>query len=315
MNCRPVFLLSIIVIITLGISGCAQTPIQPSASGRITYKVADGSISYAQRPDPQYTKELINETVNASIYRIVCKSRSGAIYGLISIPDICTETDRCPGFVLLPAQSITKEIEQRFLGNALNDMGFVTLAIDQRGHGETKAVVMSTQEDFSAYLDGRETSHSMMVYDALAAYDILAGIDETDVGKIYMAGESMGGRFAIIAASIEPGIQGLLLVSTAGYGLQESEMPEATEFMRYIDPDNYINSISPRKIAMIHGTLDWVMSPDIAKRTFEFANEPKRFTLVDAKFHGYYNIQDITGPEANMFETVVENDIEWLTEN
>ena len=299
---HSIVILASIVLIMLA-SGCAQQP----ATGNVAYPaytVADGKISYADRPTPEYTKSFFNETLHATIHRIAYRSRGAAIYGLLAVPK--TGNNR-PAFVLLPAQGIKKEVEQQWLGDKLNSMGFITLSLDQRGHGETTAQPVSMQEDFKTYAQGGETVQSKMVYDALAAYDILKSMPEVDPFEIYMAGESMGGRHAVIAASVEPGIAGLLLISTAGYGLPESGFENLQEFQRFTDPDSYVDRISPRKILMIHSPQDWIIPIESARNTFSLAREPKRFITVDERFHGYYNVIGFDLPE------ILEDNInEWL---
>jgi len=302
MKTRPTMVFAAVVLAVAMVSGCTQQPV----TGQAVYSVA-GGVSYTDRPDPVYTSEFFNETSHATIQKVVYKSRLAAIYGLLAIPK---DGNNHPAFVLLPAQSITKEVEQMWLGNKLNEMGFATLALDQRTMGETGGYAPTMQEDFNSYINGEETAQSMMVYDALAAYDILRSLPEIDPLSIYMEGESMGGRYAIIAAAIEPNIRGLLLISTAGYGLPEGESPEATEFLRYVDPDNYIGKVRPRKTLMIHGTQDRVIPPEPAKNTFELANEPKKFIEVDERFHGYYNVLG-----NSTLPTILEDNVMgWLVE-
>ena|GEM_PF-2023182 len=272
------------LIMVLAASGCLQNSIYPVPGA-----------DYASRPDPYYTIDDFNTTEYAEVYKVAYQSRGATIYGLLSVPHSCKEDRPCDAFVLLPADSITKESEQKWLGNKLNSMGFITLAIDQRGIGETGGSVPSLKENFATWAAGRETTQSMMVYDALAAYDLLLSRPETK--GVYLEGESMGGRQAIIAGAIERGVKGLLLISTSGYGLPETPYQNMTDFLAYIDPDSYIGEISPRKILMIHGTGDWVISPEVAKRTYGFAKPPKKFILVEGKFHGYYHVTNTTLPQ------------------
>jgi fermentation-respiration switch protein FrsA (DUF1100 family) len=185
---------------------------------------------------------------------------------------------------------MTKEGEQRSLGNALNDLGFVTLTLDQRGHGETLVsggVLLSFEEDFLYYSRGEEATHHMAVYDGLRAFDLLYQLPGIDRSRIYAAGESMGGNYAMVAAGIEPGIDGLMLISSAGYRFYPQNNPNFAGYLTSISGLTYIHDISPRPVLMIHSTEDEVVPISDAQQTFGLAREPKEFLTFDGDFHSY----------------------------
>ncbi len=243
----------------------------------------DGLISYKNRLPPKYTETIIRE--NPRVYKIVYESKDANIYALLTLP----KEGRNPVFIILPAASITKEIEQNYLGNDLNKLGFATFIIDQRGYGETDGYVPPIDEDIQLYLKGEEPFQYKMVYDALAAYDLLRTRDDIDPERIYIAGESMGGRYAIIAAAIEPGIKGVLAVSTSGYDIGGYKNEDFYPYLYSINPDNYISLISPRPIVMVHSKDDPVISFGMAEYTFSLAKEPKKFINVSGG-HGSESI-------------------------
>ncbi len=283
----------LIILLAVLISGCTQTGRAP-AWPQETYSVSPGGIlSYENRPPLEYREMPYNETGNAVIKRVIFSSHGQDIYSLLAIPK---RGEKLPAFVLLPAQSVTKEGEQRYLAGALNALGFITISLDQRGTGETGGSVPGMQQDFQAFANGGEPVQHKMVYDALRAYDLLKTLPRADGSRIYIAGESMGGRFAVIAGATEPGISGLLLISTSGYGLPFQGDPEAYRFMKSIDPDNYMGRISPRKTLMMHSKQDPVIPLESAQRTFSLGGEPKKLLALDMGFHGYYN-REIPFPE------------------
>ena len=298
MKMLGMILILIAFCLVISISGCTQQG---------GYAVAKGTVSYYNRPAPEYAQARFNETPYAAVYKISYRSRDAAIYGLLAVPKSCSESSKCGAFVLLPAATVSKESEQKWLANKLNSLGFATLAIDQRGIGETGGYVPDLKEDFQTWASGGETAQSKMVYDCLAAFDILASRPEVDGDRIFAAGSSMGGRFAILAAYIEPKIKALLLVSTSGYGLPQTPYQNMTEFLAYIDPDSYIGKLAGRKILMIHAAQDQVISLSSGQRTFGFAQEPKKFVAVDATFHGYYHLDGTPVPG------IVDENIGWLT--
>ena len=163
--------------------------------------------------------------------------------------------------------------------------------MDPRGSGETVDRVTSFEEDFVTFSNKQEPFQHKMVYDVVRAFDFLKTQPEIDPEKIYVSGESMGGRLAIIAAAIEPGIKKVLAISTSGYKFPKQQTEAANIFLGSFDPDLYASQISPRTILMIHSTNDTVIPIDFAKDTFSKAGEPKKFIEVNGA-HGY--VPDIT---------------------
>jgi dienelactone hydrolase len=270
------------VLAILWISGCA--------SQQEGYSVSqDGTLSYANRPPVNYTQALLNETGNFSIYRLTFDSRDQVIHALLAIPKHSQKerNGRAPGIFILYGATMNKEGEWNGLGQDLADMGFAVLIIDQRGWGETGGVVPSFQADFSTFADGREPVQHKMVYDALRCYDILKSRPEIDPARIYALGESMGGRYAIIAASMEKGIAGALIISSSGYGLQQNPDPQVARFLNSIDPDHYVAWISPRPLIMVHSRNDKVVPFEMGQATFEKAKEPKKLIVTEGVWHSY----------------------------
>ncbi len=264
------------------------------------YTVSDeGVLSYGPRPAPNFTISLYNETEIASIYKITFWSRDRNIYGLLSIPDGLEGL--CTTFILLPANSISKESEQSWLGTDLNKRGYCAFSLDQRGIGETGEAFISADADLGKFISGEEPEEYKMVHDALTAFDVLASTSGTNSGvlgsinksAIYMAGESMGGRYAIIAGAMEPRIAGVVGISTSGYSLPPHQDYATQTFLRSIDPDNYVKLISPRKLLLLHSKYDQTISSLQANRTYDYAGEPKLLLLDEGNDHGYYRHEKV----------------------
>ncbi len=245
---------------------------------------SSGMLLFSGRPTVNYTKTLLEEGDSYTTYKIVFESHGRLIYALLTYPK---GPGPFPTFFILPGATVTKEGTQNGLGKDLNAQGFATLAIDQRGHGETGGNIPTIEYDFEFYSTGRGSVHQEMVYDGLRGFDVLYSEPNIDKSKIFVAGESMGGRFAIIDAGIEPRISGALLLSTSGYGFPAQDNPLAAEFLNSIDPDNYIGRISPSPILMIHIRDDQVIPLSIAEQTFSLAGEPKEFFTLFSGEHGY----------------------------
>jgi len=299
-----------IVIIAIIIAAAAALTVLPKAKA---YAVSeDGVLSYGPRPAANFTITPYNETQYATIYKIAYWSRDRTMYGLLSLPKNATQP--YTAFILLPANSIPKESEQSWLGNDLNMRGYAAFSIDQRGVGQASDAFVDTDADYGKFVSGGEPEEYKMYYDALAAFDVLSwrprfsseytnsapelsdeleAITKIDRSAIYMAGESMGGRIAIIAAAMEPRIAGVIGVSTGGYGVLSHQEYSMQLFIRSIDPDNYVASISPRKVLLLHSLYDQTISSLTSNRTYDHALEPKKLILDEGSDHGYYRHEKI----------------------
>jgi hypothetical protein len=104
-----------------------------------------------------------------------------------------------------------------------------------------------------------------------------------------MAGESLGGRVAIMATAIDPGVAGVLAISTAGINFKESNDTEVNRFMKSLDSDNYLASISPRKVVFIHNAYDRSIPINYTVKSLSKAKMPKSLLVInDTRCnHGY----------------------------
>src|SRR5659263_672513 len=98
--------------------------------------------------------------------------------------------------------------------------------------------------DYNLWKNKSEPVEHKMVFDALRSVDVLRQEPSIDPERIAIVGESNGGRFAIIAAAIDPGISGVIGISTSGYDI-ESQIGDITDenlirFDRSIDPETYL---------------------------------------------------------------------------
>ena len=259
-----------------------------SSPSQEAYSVQNGVLSYSGRPQIEYGQEVWNESDDVIIYRVWFPSHGGAtVYGLLAVPKL---EGPLPAFFILPGATVTKEGEQGTLGNALNELGYVTLSLDQRSHGETLESggrLLSFEEDYLRYTQGGEATHHMAVYDALRAFDLLYQLPGIDRSRIYAAGESMGGNYAMVAAGIEPRIEGLLLVSSSGFRFFPQSDPGFAGYLSSVSGLTYISKLSPRPLLMLHNETDSVVSLEDAMETFELAGEPKEFLITDKGGHSY----------------------------
>jgi dienelactone hydrolase len=248
------------------------------------YLFQGNSFSYEHRRIPGFSQKLLSHNGSLEIYSIQFKSRKfldseATVYGLLVMP----QGKNVPGLVLLPGGGVTKESELP-LALKIADLGYAVLTIDQRGVGETDGLYPPYEQDYQYFLQGKEPIQHLSVYDALASFDILSSIKNVDKNSIGIIGESMGGRYAMIAAALEPRITGFIGISTAGFNMHNSQ---GNPYLFSIDPDKYIAKISPRPFFMMHSVNDTKVSIENAQITFNLAQEPKKFYTVEGSAHGY----------------------------
>ncbi len=249
-----------------------------------TYRFTGDSIAYSDGSETGYEVLDSWEEQGVEIRKIKFKTRpfqnqETEIYGLLYLAG-----ENSPGFVFLPAGEATKESRKELLVE-LAKQGYSSLAIDQRGVGETGGTFLWVQQDYLVFVEGYEPVQHLMVYDAVRASDVLREIKEVDNEKIGFVGESMGGRYAMIAASLETEDKGAIIISSAGFNVKLDPLQEANSYLLSIDPDNYIEKLDSYFL-MLHGENDEVVPLKNARITFEKAKEPKELIVTECN-HGY----------------------------
>ncbi|MDD4650729.1 MAG: acetylxylan esterase [Methanothrix sp.] len=260
-----------------------------SSAGKWTVS-EDGVLNYAISP-PQYNLSPPRDDGSSTLSAVSFQSRGANIAALLRIPRSGLNGDKVkrsiPGVVLLPGATVSKEREQN-LARYLADGGYASITLDQRNLGG-----IDPKADLVMFLKNEEPTEHKMVYDALAAGQILRSQPEIDPARIIYAGESNGGRFAIIACALDSSAGGVLAISTCGYGTDAAVASAGgldknlVRFYRSIDPETYLNRIAPRPLVMIHSRNDTIIAYQLAEQTFALAEQPKRFHAVDCSVHGY----------------------------
>lgn len=260
-----------------------------SSAGQWTVS-EEGVLDYAVS-SPQYNLSPPEDDGSSSISTVSFQSRGANIAALLRIPRSGSTGGKVnasiPGIVLLPGATVSKEKEQK-LARCLADLGYASITLDQRNLGG-----IDPKTDLQMFLKNEEPIEHKMVYDALAAGQILRSRTEIDPARIIYAGESNGGRFAIIACALDGSARGVLAISTCGYGTDAAVASAGgldknlIRFYRSIDPETYLSRIAPRPLVMIHSRNDTIIAYQLAEKTFALAVEPKRFHTVDCSVHGY----------------------------
>ncbi|MDD2756303.1 MAG: alpha/beta hydrolase, partial [Methanothrix sp.] len=250
----------------------------------------DGILDYIVSM-PQYNLSPPQDDGNSTISTVQFVSRDANMAALLRIPRSKSNGDEknrsIPGIVLLPGATVSKEREQN-LARHLADLGFASITLDQRNLGG-----IDPKGDLQMFLKGEEPTEHKMVYDALAAGEILRSQPEIDPTRIIYAGESNGGRFAIMACALDKNARGVLAISTCGYGTDAAIASAGivdknqVRFYRSIDPETYLSRIAPRSLVMIHSRNDTIIPYQLAEQTYARAVQPKRLHTVGCSVHGY----------------------------
>lgn len=230
------------------------------------------------RGEVSFRRENLSETKNLLISKIIYQSRNGNVYGLLILPK--SASTLLPAVVLLPGAGVSKESEL-VLALKIAELGIAVLTIDQRGVGETNGKFPSLAEDLEILRQGQEPYNHLAIYDALRAYDLLKSAPFIDSKNIIIAGESLGGMRAIIATAIDRNVKGALIISSAGFDYNGTSDKLTTALGKSIDPDHYVDLITPRKIVMIHNYYDSSIPLANAIRTYQKVQQPKQFALVN----------------------------------
>lgn len=254
------------------------------------YQYSGDRFSYAKyRGRVDYNMILKEEKDKFKVYNINYESRpfmnfSTTIYGLLYIPKN-SESKNVPAVIFLPGGGGSKE-SRAGIAEFIAEQGYVALIIDQRGIGETGGYYLPLEQDYAVSSKGNEPTQHLSVFDALKAFDVLSKIKGIDKENIAISGESMGGRYAIIAAGIDQRIRGVIGISTSGLHIKNENQPY-TPYLKSIDPDNYVDKISPRYLILIHSTNDTLIKTRSAEDTLKLAKEPKKIYIIDNCSHGY----------------------------
>jgi uncharacterized protein len=155
----------------------------------------------------------------------------------------------------------------------MQELGFSVLAIDYRGFGKSTALLPS---ETTAYED------------AHAAWDWLA--KKYPDNPRYIFGHSLGGSIAINLASEVPDERGTIVegtftsiadvVSSSEWGW----VPLSMLITQRFEAVNKVKTIgSP--LLVVHGGQDRLILPNLGRKLYEAAAEPKQFLLVEGGSH------------------------------
>ncbi len=172
--------------------------------------------------------------------------------------------------------------------------GFGVLLFDWPGTGESGGVIRYGASERAA-LQG--------------ALDYLVGQTDVDSGRIGVFGFSMGGHTVTQVASFDTRIRSVVLAGTFDDPAVQTRREYASNgqlavwgallalrVMRMrldeMRPVDVVGEIAPRPVFVIAGSTDEVVPPDLSRRLFDAAKDPKEFWLIEGAGHGSYAVSD-----------------------
>jgi hypothetical protein len=237
--------------------------------------------------------DLMEDTGNYSLEKVTYWSYDTTVYGLLRVPK---NVSKPPVVIVLPAATVTKEADAP-MATALSSWGYASLTLDERGNGgETVGrSPMDFRTGYEVYKNGGMPAQYAQIYDVLLGYDYVRSRDDLDGDKVVVLGESMGGRFAVVAAGIEPGLKAAFVVSSGPYGLDAGNDRDAIRFVSSVEPATYLQNLPPRKLVTFHFTSDPVIPIAYGRSLYDAASQPKAWYQYNGSVHGVYS--DLYAPD------------------
>jgi dienelactone hydrolase len=286
--------LSILIVILALVVIVFYISMMNDQTAETTWSV-DGSnaLSFSHRELVAPHTNLTEDTANYSLEKISYYSYDTTVYGLLRIPK---NVPKPPVVIVLPAATVSKEADSA-MANALCSWGYASLTLDERGNGgETKGrSPMNFMTGYDAYRSGDMPAQYAQIYDVLLGYDYVRSRNDLAGGNVSVLGESMGGRFAIVAVGIDPGFKAAFVVSSGPYGLDAGNNMDVLRFVDSIEPATYLKKLPPRKLVMFHFTNDTIIPIAYGRSLFDNAGQPKAWYQYNGSVHGVYS--DIYAPD------------------
>ena len=218
------------------------------------------------------TENILETTSNITVSRLVLHTPDGDVYALLAAPP-----HPKAAFVHAPGAGNKKE-GHKDRAIAYATQGYAYLVLDIRGNGgETPGYPMDIERDFTLFERGGMPEFYDNAGDMINARQYLSSRYNVPV---YLSGESNGGRYAALAAALDPASAGFIGISTSGFeraGDNPNYTADARIFLLSIDPDLYVGMIAPRPVFIFHAPNDPIIPIADGKELYDQALEPKQF--------------------------------------
>jgi pimeloyl-ACP methyl ester carboxylesterase len=268
---RWIFLIATILVLFTVITGCTGTGINSS------YSVDSGGILSVSCAPVTTTEDVLfsNETYTKT--KMVMHTQSGDVVTYLAAP-------KKPKAAIVYVPGASERIaghEERMLRYAA--AGYAFMFTDTRGNGaETTGIPFSpqlVQQDFGTFENGNWPQYYLTVCDLVNAQQLLTSRFSIPV---YVMGSSNGGRYATVAAGVDPQFAGYVGISTSDWGvkdafIQQGYTGDPIRFATSLEPSTYLLKLTPRPVWIFHAEDDSIIPFDYGKQFFMKAGEPKTF--------------------------------------
>ncbi|HIH02750.1 MAG TPA: alpha/beta hydrolase [Methanoregulaceae archaeon] len=251
-------------------AGCTQSP------GTDRFNVdGDGWLAIALAPDARVNATALNTTVT----RVVFTADDGVpVTAYVAAP---AHPKAAVVYVPGANEPVTGHAS-RFA--SYPDARIAFLYLDVRGNGfETPGTPLDLNADYARFRADQWPQSYRIIADVMHARAYLA---QTYGVPVWAVGSSNGGRYAAVAAGIDPAFAGYAGVSTSGLGTKPGAKSVAQRFDASVDPATYIGAISPRQVLIYHSQSDTIIPFARGQALFTTAGEPKAFV----PFNGSHGI-------------------------
>jgi hypothetical protein len=271
---RSLLTTGIIIMLFLTCAGCTTTP---GTGTKPAYSVDNKGILSVTCAMVTISEEVLfsNETYTKT--RIVMHTQNGDVITYLAAPE-----NPKAAFVYAPGagEKITGH-EERMVRYAA--AGYAFMFTDSRGNGaETPGIPFSpqlVQQDYNRFENGDWPQYYLSVCDLVNAQQIVS--DRFSI-PVYAMGSSNGGRYAAVAAGVDPRFAGYVGISTSDWELLDSTIQQGytgdpIRFATSVEPSTYFTKITPRPVWIFHAANDPIIPFTSGKQFFDLAQEPRTF--------------------------------------
>lgn len=267
--CLCCLFLLFLAAVGAGCVGEERTMVQ-NATPTPSYAVDSAGHLSLQRSPSAVDETVLVQNDTLTLSRLVLLTPEGNVSCLLSTP-----AHPKAAFVFAPGAT---EIGMRHLPQMVRyaESGYAFLFVDIRGNGgDTPGYPLNPQTDYQKFQVGDWPEYYLTIADLS---DARAYLNRTLRVPVIAVGSSNGGRYAAIAAAIDPAFVGYIGVSTSSFAVPAQGAPDAARrFLASIDPGNYLGSISPRPVWIFHAEKDPIIPYADGQEFFSHAKDPKEF--------------------------------------
>jgi len=249
---------------------------------------SSGKLNFTARGPIRADSDVLVQTgTNYTLENISYSSFGSEVYAFLRIP---TNVTKPPVVIIDPALTMTKEMDAP-TAEALCDMGYATLTLDQRGYGQTGGGVVSNDYStgFNEFINNGTPVQYEQIYDILRGLDYVKTRSDLDGNDTAVMGESVGSVWAIDAAGIEPQFKGVITISGFDIPFNGSDNPQENQFIYSLMPSRYLSSLPPRELAMFQFNNDTIVPLNMSEQLYSEAFQPKALYIYNGSVHGMWN--------------------------